>query len=176
MPFSPPFPRDDPPPDDLRLDDELRGDLAADDFAVLVEPDLAVREPPLLLRPLELVSDRADVVLRDEDDLELPLFEDALLEPLLLRPPPADALPPLRPAALFCAELPPRLDELLLLRPLDEAFPPLRPAALFCALLPPRLEVLLLRPPVELFFDEDELPDDRLLLVAAAPFLPAALF
>ena len=190
MPCPLPFPPDERPPDDLRPDDdfpaedvdrdELRGDLAADDFAVLDdEPDLAVRElPPLLLLPAEDVFDRADVVLRDEDDLELPLFEDPLLEPPLLRPPLDDAFPPFRPAALFFAELPPRLNELLLLRPPpDEAFPPLRPAALFWALLPPRLDdVLLLRPPLELFFAVDELPDARLLFVAAAPFLPAALF
>ena len=53
---------------------------------------------------------------------------------------------------------------------------PLLPAALFCAVLPPLLEALL-RPPVEdLLVDEDPLPLDDLRLVAAAPFLPAALF
>jgi hypothetical protein len=42
--------------------------------------------------------------------------------------------------------------------------------------LPPRLDVLLLRPPVEDFLvDEEPLLAD-LRLVAAAPFLPAALF
>ena len=148
-------PDDDLPPAEDVDRAELRGDLAADVLAVFDdEPDFAVRElPPLPLLPLEAVFDRADVVLRDEDDLELPLLDELLLdEPLLepplllrdellvLRPPPDDALPPLRPAALFCAVLPPRLDELLLLLrdelpllelrpPLDEAFPPLRPTA-----------------------------------------------
>lgn len=180
MPFSPPFPLDDRAPDDFRPADELRGDLAADDFAVLDdEPDLAALEPPPLpLLPAVDVFDRAVVVLRDEDDPELPLFEDPLLELPLLRLPVDDALPLLRAAALFCAELPLRLDELVLLRPPPvEAFPPLRPAVFFFALLPVRLdEELLLRPPLELFLVDEELPDERLLLVAAAPFFPAALF
>lgn len=43
-------------------------------------------------------------------------------------------------------------------------------------MLPPRLDVLVLRPPVEdLLVDEEPLVDD-LRLVAAATFLPAALF
>jgi hypothetical protein len=112
-----------------------------------------VREvPPLLVLPLAAVFDRADVVLRDEDDLELPLFDELLLEP-------------------------PRDDELLLL-PRDDEEPPmllaLRPPELLE--LPPRDDELLLRPPVELFFDVEDPPDDRLLLVLAAPVLPAALF
>jgi hypothetical protein len=41
--------------------------------------------------------------------------------------------------------------------------------------LPPRLEVLLLRPPVEVLLVAEE-PLDDLRFVAAAPFLPAALF
>jgi hypothetical protein len=119
--------------------DTLRGDLAADVLAVLEpvvfdpvdRPDAAVErlEPalPLLPRPLDEVFDRADVVLRDEDDLEPLLFED---------PPRDEELPLLEPPLLLLPrdEEPP-LDErgelLLLLLPLDEAFPPLRPAALF---------------------------------------------
>ena len=185
IPFSlPPLPRDERPPDDLRLDDdfpaedvdreELRGDLTADVLAVLDEavfdvplaelerPDFAVRELPLLPLPLADVFDRADVVLRDEDDLELPLFDELLLEPP-------------RDEELL---LLPREDEPLLLPPLllrDELLRP--PLELFLEELPLRLDdELLLRPPLELFFDEDDPPDDRLLLVTAAPFLPAALF
>jgi hypothetical protein len=126
--------------------------------------------PPLVLLPLGAVFDRADVVLRDEDDLELPLLDEErelpLFEPPLL----------LRDELLRPLELPLRDDALR--PPVDEAFPPLRPAALFCAELPPRLDELVpVRPPVELFLDDEDEPlDVRLALVAAAPLRPAALF
>lgn len=183
-------------PDDFPAEDvdreELRGDLAADDLAVrddelfdaFVRPDLAELEPPPLLRPIAAVFDRADVVLRDEDDLELPLFDEDDLElplfepPLLLRP------PLLRPPLVLRDDpllLPPLLLREVALRPLVLLLRP--PVELLRDDEPPRLDELLLRddelllrPPLELFFDEDEPPDDRLLLVAAAPFLPAALF
>jgi len=117
--------------------DELRGDLAADVLAVLDDvvlepverPDVEVERDdfalPLLPRPIADVFDRADVVLRDEDDLEPPLFEDPPRddELLLLEPP---------PLLLLRDEEPPldeRAEPLRLL--LDEALPPLRPAALF---------------------------------------------
>ena len=153
--------------DDFGLDDvdrvELRGDFAADDFVfrdtVLVDvllaaverPVFAEREPVLLL-PLVVVFDRAVVVPRDEDDLELTLLGELLLEP-------------------------PREDELLPLTR-DEVDPPLLllRTELFFDELAPRLDELLLRPPAELFLVDEEPVDDRLLLVLAAPFLPAALF
>jgi hypothetical protein len=73
----------------------------------------------------------------------------------------AVAFPPLRPAAFFCAVVPPRLDverdearvpevdrerEVVERADVDRAFaavafPPLRPAAFFCAVVPPRLDV-----------------------------------
>ena len=106
--------------------DELRGDLAAEVLAaedVLVDlapfpfdeverVDLA---PPLLAE----VFDLADVVLRAEDDLELPVFdelpdfdpprEEPPLDELLLDEPPLDE---------------PLLDELLREEPLDLLLPP----------------------------------------------------
>jgi len=163
--------------------DELRGDLAAEVFAaadVLVDLDPfpfdEVERVDLAPPPLADVFDLADVVLRAEDDLELPVFEE-----------PADFEPPRD--ELLLEELlldEPVLDELLREEPADllpladlrlVAAAPFLPAALFCTLLPPRLDVLLLlRPPVEDFLvDEDPLLAD-LRLVAAAPFLPAALF
>jgi hypothetical protein len=112
--------------------DELRGDLAAEVFAAAdVFVDLApfpfdeVERVDLLLLPLAVVFDLADVVLRAEDDLELPVFDV-----------PADRDPP--------------RDELLLAELLLDA--------------PPREEPADLPAPVVLR------------LVAAAPFLPAALF
>jgi hypothetical protein len=116
--------------------DTLRGDLAADVLAVLEpvvfdpvnRPDAEVErvdpEPPLLPRPLDDVFDRADVVLRDEDDLEPLLVED---------PPRADALPLLElpPLLLPREDEPPLVEREEPVRLLDDAFPPLRPAALF---------------------------------------------
>ena len=62
--------------------DELRGDLAAEVFAAeAVFVDLApfpfdeVERVGFLLLPLAVVFDLADVVLRAEDDLELPVFD-----------------------------------------------------------------------------------------------------
>ena len=145
---------------DADVRDELRGDVAAEVLAVrpgeaffdvLERPDFAVREPPLavLLRPAAVVLDRADVVLRDEDDRELPAFDPEREDaPLLL----------------------PRLDAPDLLR--DEEPPRLLPALLLDVLL---LRPELLRPPLVLFFDDEPL-EERFALVAAAPFLPAALF
>lgn len=112
--------------------DELRGDLAAEVFAAeAVFVDLApfpfdeVERVGFLLLPLAVVFDLADVVLRAEDDLELPVFDV-----------PADRDPP--------------RDELL------------------------RAELLLDAPPRE---EPADLPAPVVLrLVAAAPFLPAALF
>lgn len=216
MPFWPPLPSDDREPDDLRPDEdfpaedvdreELRGDLAAEVLAVLndVVLDAGFDEPerpdlaPLVLLPLADVFDRADVVPRDEDDLELPLFdEDRELPPL--EPPLVLRDDPLRPPLLLRDE---ELRPLLLLRedplllepvlredvlrppvellraddpPLDERL--LLPLPLRDDALRPLLLLPLLRPPLALFLDDDEeLPDARLLLVAAAPFLPAALF
>jgi hypothetical protein len=112
--------------------DELRGDLAAEVFAAeAVFVDLApfpfdeVERVGFLLLPLAVVFDLADVMLRAEDDLELPVFDV-----------PADRDPP--------------RDELL------------------------RAELLLDAPPRE---EPADFPAPVVLrLVAAAPFLPAALF
>jgi hypothetical protein len=144
----------------------------------LLEPprDAPAFEPPLLLPPdfaperaavLRFAEDADDLEPRDADDLEL--FEDALLRdddalflepPLLLLEPPL-AVPPLRPAAAFFADVDEELLEppLLLLEPLL-ALPPLRPAAAFFADVDPELfeldpelfEPELLEP--ELFDDE----------------------
>jgi len=145
---------------------ELRGDLAAEVFVerpaeLFAELERAVRE----LVPLFDVFDRADVVPRDEDVLELPPLDEAPLD----EPPRELAVLP-RDDEL--AERDDPLREVPLFR--DEA---LRPPVLLRAVDPPRLDVLELRPPVELFFAVDELPEaERLRFVAAAPFLPAALF
>jgi len=117
--------------------DELRGDLAAE---VLAAADVLVDLAPFPFEEVERVDlapplladvfDLADVVLRAEDDLELPVFD----EPADFEPPRAELL----------------RDELLLdAEPLDEV---LRDAA------------------------PDLLVPADLRLVAAAPFLPAALF
>jgi len=154
--------------------DELRGDLAAAVLEVLdvvlfepaERPDVEVERPDLAppLRPLADVFDRAEAVLRVEDDLEPPLFDDPPREELLLLE---------LPVLLFPREdeLPPEERDDPLLPPPDEAFPPLRPAALFCAVLPPRLDELV----DDLLLDEEP-PLDDLRFVAAPPFLPAALF
>lgn len=123
--------------------EELRGDLAAEVLAaadVLVDrapfPSDEVERVDLAPPLLAVVFDLADVVLRAEDDRELPVFD----EPPDLDPPREEAL----------------LDELLLDEPpLDE----------------PLLDELLREEPPDLLL----LPVD-LRLVAAAPFLPAALF
>lgn len=123
--------------------DELRGDLAAEVLAaadVLVDfapfPFDEVERVGLALPPLAEVFDLADVVLRAEDDLELPVFD----EPPDFDPPREELL----------------LDELLLdAPPLDE----------------PLLDELPREEPLDLL-----LPPDVLRFVAAAPFLPAALF
>jgi hypothetical protein len=143
--------------------EELRGDAAAE---VLFAAD--VRFVPVALplpdvdRP-EVVRldgadlDRAVVVLRDDDEdvRRLPLDEDAVFDPPRdERELVAAAFPPLRPAAAFFAELLPddfRVDEVVE-RPLV-AFLVDPPAVFFVVLLA-----------------------ERLRLVAAAPFLPAALF
>jgi hypothetical protein len=155
----------------LAVRDELRGELAAEVFVdrptvLLDELGRVDRE---LVPPVE-VFDRADVVLRDEDALERPPFDELLLD----EPPRDEPLDLLREDE----PLPVRAEPPVVLR--DEALRPPVPV-LFLAVDPPRLAVLELRPPVELFaaelfFAVDELPVERLRLVAAAPFLPAALF
>jgi hypothetical protein len=133
--------------------DELRGDLATEVLAaadVLVDlapfPFDEVERADLAPPPLADVFDLADVVLRVEDDLELPVFEEPLdfdppreeplldeplLDELLLDEPPLDE---------------PLLDELLRDEPADLLLPsddlrlvtaaPFLPAALFWAVLP----------------------------------------
>ena len=173
-------PPDERPPLDLPADvvlfaeevdrDELRGDLAAEVFAaadVFVDlvpfPFDEEERVGFLLLPLGVVFDLADVVLRAEDDLELPVFDvpadrdpprdELLLDELLLDAPPR--------------EEPADLPAPVVLRLVAAA--PFLPAALFFAVV---LVELLDDPPAELF---ELLPDD-LRFVAAAPFLPAALF
>jgi hypothetical protein len=154
---------------------ELRGDLAADVFVerpaeLLVELVPAVRE----VLPLVDVFDRADVVPRDEDVLELPPFDELLLDEPPREPAvfPRDDVPAVRDELPVRAELPVR--EVLPVR--EEALRPLD-VALLRAVDPPRADVPELRAPVELFFAVEVPPAaERLRFVAAAPFLPAALF
>jgi len=127
----------------------LAGVMRIADAAGLFAADVRVVLEPE--RPAAVVFARADAVLRVEDGLDLRLLaaddrETSALAEILLAP-------ALRAEALR-AEV--------------RLFPPV---ILFAVLL-----LLEPRALVELFLDDEEAPDDRLLFVLAAPFLPVVLF
>jgi hypothetical protein len=172
---------------------------AARFWAVVPPRDELDREVPDVERALEVpaVERERDVpdVDRDREVAEVerlavldvdrarvvPEVERALLVPEVDRDFAAVALPPLLPAAFFCAVVPPRLE-------VERAFaavarPPLLPAAFFCAVVPPRLDVdrdAARVPDVVRERDvvvREELDVERAFAaVARPPLLPAAFF